>query len=169
MAAAHPFEDGSAAVLKPSLQETARLLGVDAGAYLSLMKQVVEDWPYIAPDILGPFHFPKYPMRMARFGLKALPSAAAIAKRFTTEKAKGLWGGMAAHAIQPLTNYATSAIGLVLSAAGHLYGWPVPRGGTISLAHALTRYFEVLGGKIQTGFTVQTLAQLPPHMLYCLI
>jgi phytoene dehydrogenase-like protein len=161
VAAAHPFDDGSAAVLKSSVQETAQLLGADAGAYLSLMKQVVEDWPYIAPDILGPFHFPKHPVRMARFGLKALPSASAISKRFSTEKARGLWGGMAAHSIQPLTNYATSAIGLVLSAAGHLYGWPVPKGGTIAVAHALARYYEALGGKIQTGFMVQSLTQLP--------
>ena len=160
VAAAHPFDDGSAAVLKRSVQETAQLLGADAGAYLSL-EPVLEDWPFIASDILGPFHFPKHPLRMARFGLKALPAATTIAKRFTTQKAKGLWGGMAAHSIQPLTNYATSAIGLVLSAAGHLYGWPVPRGGAQTLANALARHFESLGGKIQTGFTVSKLQQLP--------
>jgi phytoene dehydrogenase-like protein len=159
--AAHPFDDGSAAVLKRSISETARLLGADEAAYLSLMQQVVADWPLIAKDILGPLRFPQYPLRMARFGLKALPSAATIAKRFTTEKAKGLWAGMTAHSIQPLTNYATSAIGLVLSAAGHLYGWPVPKGGAISVANALAKYFESLGGKIQTGFTVSNLQQLP--------
>jgi phytoene dehydrogenase-like protein len=159
--AAHPFDDGSAAVLKRSVSETARLLGADEAAYLSLMQQVVADWPLIAKDILGPLRFPKYPLRMARFGLKALPSAATISKRFITEKAKGLWAGMTAHSIQPLTNYTTSAIGLVLSAAGHLYGWPVPKGGAISVANALARYFESLGGKIQTGFTVSNLQQLP--------
>ncbi|MBO9562720.1 MAG: NAD(P)/FAD-dependent oxidoreductase [Niastella sp.] len=159
--AAHPFDDGSAAVLKRSVSETARLLGADEGAYLSLMQQVVADWPLIAKDILGPLRFPQYPLRMARFGLKALPSAATISKRFTTEKAKGLWAGMTAHSIQPLTNYTTSAIGLVLSAAGHLYGWPVPKGGAMSVANALAKYFESLGGKIQTGFTVSNLRQLP--------
>jgi phytoene dehydrogenase-like protein len=159
--AAHPFDDGSAAVLKRSVTETARLLGADEAAYLSLMQPVVADWPLIAKDILGPLRFPQYPLRMARFGLKALPSAATIAKRFTTEKAKGLWAGMTAHSIQPLTNYTTSAIGLVLSAAGHLYGWPVPKGGAISVANALAKYFESLGGKIQTGFPVSSLQQLP--------
>lgn len=161
VAAAHPFDDGSAAVLKRSIQETARLLGADEGAYLSLMQPVVADWPLIASDILGPLRFPKHPLRMARFGLKALPSAAAIAKRFTTQKAKGLWAGMAAHSIQPLTNATTSAIGLVLSAAGHLYGWPVPRGGAITVANALAAYFTSLGGQIQTGLMVQSLSQLP--------
>ncbi|NII28808.1 NAD(P)/FAD-dependent oxidoreductase [Pseudoflavitalea sp. X16] len=161
VAAAHPFDDGSAAVLKRSIQETARLLGADEGAYLSLMQPVVADWPLIASDILGPLRFPKHPLRMARFGLKALPSAAAIAKRFATQKAKGLWAGMAAHSIQPLTNATTSAIGLVLSAAGHLYGWPVPRGGAITVANALATYFTSLGGQLQTGFMVQSLSQLP--------
>lgn len=161
VAAAHPFDDGSAAVLKRSVQETALLLGADAGAYLELMQPVLTDWPFIASDILGPLHFPKYPWRMARFGLKALPSAIVISHKFTTEKAKGLWGGMAAHSIQPLTNYATSAIGLVLSAAGHLYGWPVPKGGARSVANALAAYFVSLGGKIQTGFAVSSLNQLP--------
>lgn len=161
VAAAHPFDDGSAAVLKRSLPETAQMLGADGGAYLSLMEPVVKDWPFIAGDILGPFHFPKYPLRLARFGLKGLPSAAAIAQRFGTEKAKGWWAGMAAHSIQPLTHCTTSAIGLVLLATGHLYGWPVPKGGAISVADALSRYFTAIGGKIQTGFTVSNLQQLP--------
>ena len=159
--AAHPFDDGSAAVLKRSLPETARLLGADADAYQSLMQSVITDWPFIASDTLGPLRFPKHPLRIARFGLKALPSAAAIAKRFNTEKAKGLWAGMAAHSIQPLTNYATAAIGLVLSATGHLYGWPIPKGGAMSVAKALAAHFVALGGKIETGFTVSTLSQLP--------
>lgn len=161
VAAAHPFDDGSAAVLKRSIQETARELGADEGAYLSLMQSVVADWPLIASDILGPFRFPSHPLRMARFGLKALPSAATMAKRFTTQKAKGLWAGMAAHSIQPLTNATTSAIGLVLLAAGHLYGWPVPKGGAIAVANALATYFTSLGGQLQTGFMVHSLSQLP--------
>src|SRR3546814_1004996 len=36
------------------------------------------------------------------FGLRALRSAHAVSKTFSTEKAKGLWAGMAAHSIMPL-------------------------------------------------------------------
>jgi len=74
-AAAHPFDDGTAAVLKGSVQETAGLLGVDERAYIQLMEPLVRDWPLLSPDVLGPLHFPRHPLMMAAFGLKALPSA----------------------------------------------------------------------------------------------
>jgi phytoene dehydrogenase-like protein len=69
---------------------------------------------------------------------------------------------MAAHSIQPLSNLTTSAIGLVLMSAGHALGWPVPVGGAMSIANALGSYFVAIGGKIETGFYVQRLNQLPP-------
>ncbi|GAA3986808.1 phytoene desaturase family protein [Mucilaginibacter dorajii] len=161
IAAAHPFDDGSAAVLLQSVEETAKLLGVDEQAYLNLMKPVVKNWPLIAADVLGPLHFPKHPLLMAQFGLPALTAATVLAKKFKTKEAKGLFGGMAAHSIQPLSNLATSAIALVLMAQGHLKGWPVPKGGSQQIANALASYFTSIGGKIQTGFYVQSLDQLP--------
>lgn len=159
--AAHPFDDGSAAVLKKSIDETATPLKEDRKVYLQLIKGLVEDWPSIAPDVLGPLHFPKHPVAMAKFGLNALPSALFIAKAFKTKEAKGLWAGMAAHSIQPLSNLTTAAIGLVLMATGHLYGWPVPKGGSFSIAKSLASYFVSIGGKIETNFYVRSINQLP--------
>lgn len=161
IAAAHPFDNGKAAVLKQSVEETAKLLGSDEQAYLSLMQPIVKDWPSIAPDVLGPLHFPKHPLAMARFGLPALTPATHLAKRFKTPEAKGLLAGMAAHAMQPLTNMATSAIALVLMANGHLKGWPVPKGGSNNIANALASYFVSIGGKIETGVYVRSMEQLP--------
>jgi phytoene dehydrogenase-like protein len=158
---AHPFDDGTAAILKNSVEETARLLGVDEQSYINLMQPVVKDWPLIAPDVLGPLHFPKHPLAMARFGLPALTSATYLTHRFDTEKAKGLLAGMAAHSMQPLTNVTTSAIALVLMASGHLQGWPIPKGGSKSIANALAAYFVSIGGKIETDFYVRSLDQLP--------
>ena len=158
---AHPFDDGTAAILKKSVEETAHLLGADERSYINLMQPVVNDWPLIAPDVLGPLHFPKHPLAMARFGLPALTSAAYLANRFDTEKAKGLLAGMAAHSMQPLTNVATSAIALVLMASGHLQGWPIPKGGSKSIANALAAYFVSIGGKIETDLYVLSLEQLP--------
>jgi phytoene dehydrogenase-like protein len=126
ISAAHPFDDGSAAVLNGSVGETAALLGADEQVYQQLLEPLVRDWPQLAADVLGPLHFPKHPVAMARFGLNALTSATYLAKRFKTTKARGLWAGMAAHSIQPLSNLSTSAIGLVLLATAHLKGWPVP-------------------------------------------
>lgn len=162
VAAAHPFDDGTAAVLKRSVEETARLLGEDERAYTRLMHPITKMWPRIAADVLGPLHFPKHPLSMARFGLKALSSADYLSRRFHTAKAKGLWAGMAAHSMQPLTNAATSAIGLVLMVAAHTKGWPVPKGGSASIAHAMAAYFEALGGKIETNRHISSMDQLPP-------
>ncbi len=161
IAAAHPFDNGSAAVLKQDITETAALLCKDGPAYLQLVQNLVDNWPKIANDVLAPFHFPKHPLLMAQFGMHALQPATWLAKKFETEKARGLFAGMAAHAIQPLSNTASSAIALVLMAAAHLRGWPVPRGGAASIAKALTSLFISLGGKLETNFYVRSLSQLP--------
>jgi phytoene dehydrogenase-like protein len=161
MAAAHPFDNGDAAVLTQDITETALMLGKDQQAYIQLLEQFVNNWPALASDILGPLHFPKHPLLMANFGIHALKPATWLVKKFQTEKARGLFGGMAAHAIQPLSNTATSAIAMVLMAACHVQGWPIPRGGSASVGNALASLFVSLGGKIETNFYVQSLDQLP--------
>lgn len=158
---AHPFDDGTTALLKTSLEETARDLGGDEKNYKNLIGPLVHDWSNIINNILGPLTIPKHPISLAQFGLNALPSAKFISKRFKTEKAKGLWAGMAAHSILPLNHFATAAIGLVLMAAGNIKGWPVPKGGSQQIANALLSYFQSIGGKVQTGFYVKSLSQLP--------
>jgi phytoene dehydrogenase-like protein len=161
VAAAHPFDDGTAAALKHSITATASALGADEKNYLDLFNPLVKKWPLLVNDILAPIHFPKHPALLAAFGLKALQPATLLSKKFKTEKAKGLWAGMAAHSILPLSHTATSAIGLVLTAAAHLKGWPLPKGGTQSLADALALYFISIGGKIETDCYIHSLDQLP--------
>lgn len=159
--AAHPFDGGKAAALYHSIEQTSDQFGTDRHSYNKIMSPLVKGWPHIVADVLGPLHFPENPIELARFGLHALTSATQLARRFHTMEAKGLWAGMAAHSIQPLTNFTTSAIGLVLMAAGHLGGWPVPKGGSSAIAQALSAYFVSLGGTIETGFYVRALRQLP--------
>jgi phytoene dehydrogenase-like protein len=162
VAAAHPFDDGTAAALTKSVAATAGLLEADGSAYTKLLEPLIKDWPGLAPTLLGPLRWPDNPLAMARFGLNALQPASLLANlRFSGEKARGLWAGMAAHAQLPLTHAASSAIGLVLLAMGHLHGWPLPKGGSQAIAQALADYFRSLGGKIETGFYVKNLAQLP--------
>lgn len=162
VAAAHPFDNGTAATLTHSLPETAQRLGSDEKSYLRLIKALVRDWPTIAPATLGPLRFPKHPLAMAQFGWKAMAPATTLANLFfSTPEARGLWAGMAAHSLQPLSNLATSAIGLVLLAQAHLHGWPIPKGGSQNIANALASYFLSLGGKVETSFHVTSLSQLP--------
>jgi phytoene dehydrogenase-like protein len=159
--AAHPLDNGEAAVLRNSFEETVSRLEQDGNAYKKLIGPLVSSWPTIVKDILGPLSIPKNPVAYARFGLDAILSAKAISKRFSTTKAKGLWAGMAAHSLLPLTKLATAAIGMVLTTTGHLGGWPIPKGGSQQIANALASYFISLGGKIITNFYVKSLDQLP--------
>lgn len=161
LALAHPFDDGTAAILAKSVEQTAALLAEDKASYLKLIKPIVASWPGIIDDVLAPLHFPKHPIDMASFGINALTSATQLVKKFHSKEARGLWAGMAAHSIQPLSNLATSAIGLALIATGHTGGWPIPLGGSKKIAEALAAYFIALGGKIETNFYVRSLGQLP--------
>jgi phytoene dehydrogenase-like protein len=55
----------------------------------------------------------------------------------------------------------TSAIGAALITACHAYGWPVARGGSQAIADSLASLLEELGGTVETGVEVRSLAELP--------
>lgn len=161
LALAHPFDDGTAAVLYSTVEETAKSLQNDAKSYTDLVNPLLEQWPRIDADVLAPLHFPRHPLAMAKFGLKAFQSANGLSKRFQTKKARGLWAGLAAHSMLPFSKTASSAIGLVLLTAAHMRGWPLPEGGTQNIANALADYFISLGGKIEIDFYVDSIEKLP--------
>ncbi len=166
VAAAHPFDrsanaGGTAAALFGSVADTARTLGPDEQAYRDLLEPLVAHWPTLAADMLGPLRFPNHPIDFARFGLNAILPATQLARRFQTPEARGLLAGMATHAIQPLTNLTTSAITLAMMAAGHYRGWPLPKGGSQTIANALASLFQSLGGEIVVDQPVRSLADLP--------
>ena len=157
--AAHPFDHDKTAVLKRSVVETANTL--EDKAYAELIQPLVKSWPGIVGNILAPLRFPEHPADMARFGFSALTSAQYLAKRFSNPRSRGLWAGMAAHGMRPLSHCITSAIGLVLMVSGHRAGWPIPAGGSYSIAKALADYFVSWGGEIETGIYINSLSQLP--------
>lgn len=160
---AHPFDDGTAAVLHRSVAVTAETLGQDAVAYRRLMQPLVDDWEKLTHELLGPLRIPRAPLSMARFGLSALRSARGLAQsRFRGETARGFFAGLAAHSIMDLDKLTTAAFGLVLGTLGHTVGWPLPRGGSQQIADALAGYVRSLGGKITTGTPIHSLDELPP-------
>lgn len=160
---AHPLEGGRAAVLARTIDETSNALGRDGASYRKLMAPFVESWEDLVSEILGPIlHAPKRPILLGRFGLAALQSAEALARRrFESEEAKALFAGVAAHSFLPLDAASSSAIGIVLAVAAHSVGWPMPRGGAQAIAGALERRFRELGGEIETDRPVRSLKELP--------
>jgi len=160
---AHPFDDGTVAMLERSIEHTSETLGGDAGAYRKLMTPLAASWKQLAPALLGPMRWPQHPFALAHFGIRALRSACGLTERvFKGERARALFAGLAAHSMLPLEQMVTAAFGLVLGITGHQVGWPVPRGGSQRIADALASYLRSLGGEIVTGARVESVEELPP-------
>lgn len=166
---AHPLDGGHAAAMLHSFQATAVGLGVDAAAYRRLFGPLIGDAEILFREMLGPLQIPpRHPVALTRFGLRALPSALAAARRyFADEPARALFAGNAAHSVMPLDRpLATSAIGIMLMLAGHVHGWPFPRGGAGKITDALVACLKAHGGEIVCGWRVATLDELPVARAY---
>jgi phytoene dehydrogenase-like protein len=158
---AHPLDDGTAVLLEHSLEDTvANLDACDGRKYRSLLEPLVERFPELLGEILGPIpRIPQHPFLLARFGLSAVLPAASLARsRFEGVRARALLAGMAAHSVLSLEASPSSAVGLVLMAAGHASGWPIVQGGAQTLTDALAGYLELNGGRIEPSYEV---TQLP--------
>jgi len=160
---AHPFDDGTVALLERSIDATGATLGGDASAYARLVEPFVAHWPELMLDVLSPLRRPKHPLLLARFGLRGLRSAYGLATSvFADKAARALFAGIAAHATLPLTAHPTAAIALTLIVAGHGVGWPIVRGGSQGIAESLVSYLQALGGKVETSAPVRSLDELLP-------
>ena len=162
---AHPFDDGSAAVLDRSIGQTAASLGPDGDAWRRLLWPMVAAWTAVRDDILAPPGLPAHPWLMARFGRNLLSAARRLAERhFRGRAARGLFAGLAAHSVMPLEERPSAAIGLVLAAAAHASGWPLPRGGAGAITRALGLWLARHGGEIRTSSPVAALPDAPMVM-----
>ena len=163
IAVAHPLDDGSTAALRRNVDLTASSFGNDARSYRNLMAPLARDWEKLSAEFLQPIlHLPRYPIALARFGIRALCPATLLTRLlFKNESTRALLAGIAAHSFLPLESPVSSAFALVLGSAGHAVGWPIPRRGSQSIANALANYFRELGGKIEIGRRIENLNQLP--------
>jgi phytoene dehydrogenase-like protein len=159
---AHPLDDGSAGVMRRSVQDTAAGLGRDGRKWQRLFGKFADSLDALNEDMMRPLiHVPKHPIRLARFGMPAAAPATLVARRFKTDQAQALFGGVAAHAFSPLNRPLSSAVGMALISACHRYGWPVARGGSQSITDALAAVVVAHGGSIETGVRVRSLDDLP--------
>src|SRR5947209_15925942 len=161
---AHPFDDGTAALLERSIEATGATLGRDARAYQKLMAPLVPRWDMIAEAFLGPLRpqTMRHPFVVSRFGLKALHSAQGFAQStFKEEPGRALFAGISAHSLLALDRSPSAAFGLVLAIFGHAVGWPVPLGGSQKIVDALASYLRSIRGEIVTGAEVKSIDALP--------
>lgn len=167
---AHPFPDGTAAVLARDVAQSADALGRDGPTYRRMVQPFLGRWSELAPDVLRAQlnGLPQHPLLLARFGLLGLAPAAVLARAYRGEPARGLLAGLAAHAISPLGTALTGGAALLFALAAHEVGWPVPRGGSQAIADALAAKLQARGGQIHTGHQVADLDELPTAHAYLL-
>ena len=162
VAAAHPFDDGTAALLHKSLEQTAAGLGSDGSGYEALFGNLVAHGEKLFAAALAPIRALKSPLLMAGFGLRAMRSVRMIAHAyFKTEKARGMFAGIGGHAMLPLEKLTSAASALILATAAHAAGWPFARGGSQNLTRALISILKSLGGEVMTEWPVTSLDELP--------
>ncbi|MGH2850424.1 MAG: phytoene desaturase family protein, partial [Solirubrobacteraceae bacterium] len=162
--AAHPLDDGTAAALHRGIEQTADALGRDGASYRRLFGGFARNWDELAEFVLAPPRPPtRAPLTATRFSALAVaPAAPFLHARFRTEAARALFAGAAAHAMRPLSAPGTTAFGLVLLTLAHACGWPVARRGSGAIAGAMRAHLEALGGTVEVGREVTSLAELPP-------
>jgi len=162
-AVAHPLDDGSAVTLERSLAETVAQLGGDGPAYHRLLSPLANQWQKVVEDLLGPLPIPpRHPLLLARLGLPGLLPADWLARlAFRETRARAVFAGLAAHAMLPLEQPASTAYGLTLAMMAHGVGWPMARGGSQAIADAMAAYLGSLGGEICTNFNVRSMQDLP--------
>ena len=158
---AHPLDGSGGAAAYRSVDATADQLGDDGRRWQSVFGPLAERFPDITTDFMRPMlHVPDHPLELTRFGLYSALPAAVLARRWSTDEARALFAGVAAHAFRPFGSPMSSAIGVTLATAAHHYGWPVAEGGSASISHAMIALLERTGARFETGVRVRSLAEL---------
>jgi phytoene dehydrogenase-like protein len=161
VAVSHPLEGGRAVGLFGDVEETAKQLGHDAGKYQKLIGPMVDSIDDIVETVLGPMRaIPKRKAAFTRLAVTGGLPMATLISGMSEEESKALLAGIGAHAIAPLSQPATAGVGLFLGAIGHTHGWPVAKGGSVTIAQALTRELESLGGTLETGRRIGSIDEL---------
>ena len=161
-ALAHPFDDGTAAMLYRSLASTGATLEGDGEAWTSLMQPYLPHADALFDSLLRPVRIPRHPLLMARFASVGLRSCHSVVNtHFKGRNARALFAGCAAHSFLALDAAASASFGLVLALVGHAIDWPCARRGSQQIVNSLADYFRSLGGVIEVGREVKTLGDVP--------
>ena len=165
---AHPLDRERVGIHALTLAGTMNRLGKDGPAWERLLGTVTSRASGIMRDLLGPLpFFPKHPFALVHFGMRAaIPATALTNAMFSTDEARALFLGHAAHSFLPLSRPFTSAVGIILAASAHVSGWPVARGGSGTLANALVACLQKLGGEIVVNTPVTDIEELPRARAY---
>jgi phytoene dehydrogenase-like protein len=159
---AHPLDSGLGGAVWQDVETTAWSLGQDAATWSRVFGPLSRNFAEVTEDFLQPMvHLPTHPVKLAHFGAFAGMPSAAVRRLWQTPEARALFSGVAAHAFRPFHSLASAAIGVALGTAAHTFGWPVAVGGSASISGAMVRALKSMGGTVETGVDIRSLADIP--------
>lgn len=162
----HPLDGGSGGAVWRSVDTTAASLGSDGRSWKRLFGPLAERFDGLSADILQPVvHLPRHPIHLARFGAYAALPVPALARRWATPQARGLFAGAAAHTFRPFSGVLSSSIPIALGASAHALGWPVAEGGTGEISRAMIELATARGATFETGVAVSSLDQITSNIV----
>ncbi|MFI5046894.1 MAG: phytoene desaturase family protein [Acidimicrobiia bacterium] len=168
LALAHPDDGDRAAVLAPTVDETARSLDTYATGDAAAWRDLYSEFERIADPLLSAMTSPFPPVRGAtrlalalgprgllEFGRTSLLSVRRLAQeRFAGEGAELLLTGNALHSDVGVDTPPSGFLGWFLTCIGQQHGFPVPEGGAGRFTDALVARLTARGGTIRCNAPV---------------
>ena len=161
---AHPLDDGSAGVLRRSVEETATGLGLDGPRWRLAFGGPSTKFDKLSDAIMGPLlRVPKHPLTLARFGAPTMLPASTFAQVFRTRACPRV----IRRRCGPYISAAALSDDVGNRDWHHHCRSPAtagrsPPGGSQSITNALAALLADLDGKIETRVRVESACQLPP-------
>jgi len=153
---ANPLPGRPAAVGYRSLDRTCAELD-DGASWRRLFGPLVEHADGVLGFFLGDKRSPPPDLvTTVRTGLRVLAQGSPAWGLLRGEDARALFTGVGVHAISRMPSPVNSGAGLMLGTVAHTAGWPVPVGGTQTIADALIDDLVAHGGELVLGEPVKT-------------
>lgn len=148
---ANPLPDRSAAVAYRSLERTCAELD-DGTSWRRLFGPLTDHVDGVLGFFLGDKRsLPPDLLTTVRTGLRVLAMGSPAWNLLRGEDARALFTGVGVHAISTMPSPVNSGAGLMLATVAHTAGWPVPVGGTQTIADALIADLRAHGGELVLG------------------
>ena len=161
---ANPLPGRPAAIGFHDLERTCAEL-TDGDSWRHLMGPLVERGDDVVAFLVGDKRsLPPDLPAAALLGRRMLEQGTPAWNTLRGEDARALFTGVAAHTISTMPSLVAAGAGLLLATLAHTCGWPVPVGGSQSIADALIADLRDHGGQLHTG--VEVTSPPPGVVLY---
>ena len=153
---ANPLPDRTAAIAYRSLARTCDELD-DGASWRRLFGPLTDHVDGVLGFFIGDKRSlpPDLPTTV-RAGVRVLAMGSPAWGLLRGEDARALFTGVGVHAISRMPSPVNSGAGLMLGTVAHTAGWPVPVGGTQTIADALIADLRAHGGDLVLGEPVTT-------------